>query len=263
MLNLLTALPLQLTEAAEAPTRFGGSTGPDLTRYFMVCAILVVVTGLVAWGFRRLVSSNLKVRAAKRSLQTLDVLPLGGKRKVAVVRCYDRTFVLGLGDHEITPIAELDPVTTGEIPAVPPSKANDAEFAAALAAVNEALPSKRVAAPRTALPSPELDVVELTQPARKVVRRKVKKSGAKSSAAPAAAGTSPRTREEALSVARAAQEIVREKQRAREAQQAKAPTAQPKGDAASGAQTTKPNPTPEPETQERKPQLARLEGVLG
>lgn len=252
MLNLLIALPLQLTEAAEAPTRYGGSTGPDLTRYFVVCTILVLVTGLVAWGFRRLVSSNLKVRAAKRSLQTLDVLPLGGKRRVAVVRCYDRTFVLGLGDHEITPIAELDPATTGDVPAVPATKANDAEFAAALAAVNEALPKKRVASPRPALPTPELDVVELSQPARKVVRRKVKKSNAKS----ATKTPAKKSREEAMSVAQAAREIVREKQRAREAQRA---GSEPKQELAPRAAAA----SPETETPQRKPQLARLEGVLG
>jgi flagellar biogenesis protein FliO len=263
MLNLLIALPLQLTEAAEAPTRYGGSTGPDLTRYFVVCTILVVATGLVAWGFRRLVSSNLKVRAAKRSLQTLDVLPLGGKRKVAVVRCYDRTFVLGLGDHEITPIAELDPVTTGDIPAVPPSKANDAEFAAALEAVSQAMPNKRVASTRAALPTPELDVVELSQPARKVVRRKVKKAAAKSAPKPAATPSAPRTREEALSVARAAQQLVLEKQRAREAQQAQCQAAQPKPSSAPQPAAAEPKQTPAPEASPRKPQLARLEGVLG
>jgi flagellar biogenesis protein FliO len=89
---------------------FGGNAGPDLTRYFTVCGLLLAAILALAWGFRKLMHGALQVKAAQRSLQVLDVLPLSGKHKLAVVRCYDRTFALGLGEREMALIAELDPV---------------------------------------------------------------------------------------------------------------------------------------------------------
>ena len=86
----------------------GRATGPDLTRYFVVCAGSLVVLVVLAWVFRRFLAERLKVRAAKRSLQVLDVLPLSGKQKLVVVRCYDRSFLLGVGEKEVRAIAELD-----------------------------------------------------------------------------------------------------------------------------------------------------------
>jgi flagellar protein FliO/FliZ len=91
-----------------AAADLGGTSGPDLTRYLLVCGCLLVLVALLAFGFRRLVGRTLATRAARRSLQVVDVLPLGGKQRLAVVRCYDRTFLLGLGDKELASIAELD-----------------------------------------------------------------------------------------------------------------------------------------------------------
>lgn len=84
--------------------------GPDLTRYLVVCVLLLLALGLLAFGFKKLVAGAVRARAEKRSLQVLDLMPLGGKQRLAVVRCYDRTFALGLGEKEIALIAELDPV---------------------------------------------------------------------------------------------------------------------------------------------------------
>ena len=53
---------------------------------------------LAAWTFKRLFAGSFAARAARRSLQIVDVLPLGGKQRLAVVRCYERTFVVGIGD---------------------------------------------------------------------------------------------------------------------------------------------------------------------
>ena len=86
----------------------GPASGPDLTRYLLVCALLIVSLIALAWVFRRFVAGRLRSRAAKRSLQVLDVLPLSGKQKLVVVRCYDRSFLLGLGEKEVRSIAELD-----------------------------------------------------------------------------------------------------------------------------------------------------------
>lgn len=112
---------------AETPAQLG-SSGVDLTRYLIVVGVLLGV--LVAAGFflRRMVSGSLKTRASKRSLALVDVLPLGGKRQLAVVRCYDRTFALGLGEKDVTLVAELDAVIGLEADKDKPSASDSAPF---------------------------------------------------------------------------------------------------------------------------------------
>ena len=110
-------LPLPTAIALDA-ARLGG--GFDLGRYLAVVLGLLALSGLVLWGSRRLIRGALRQRAGKRSLAIVDVLPLGGRRQLAVVRCYDRTFALGLGDKDVALIAELDPVL---VPASEPSAA--------------------------------------------------------------------------------------------------------------------------------------------
>jgi flagellar biogenesis protein FliO len=110
---MLTATPF-LTLAGlvrgQSTAGIGGSEGPDLTRYLLVCAGLILLVGALAWLAKRLLAGQMQRRAARRSLQVLDVLPLGGKLRLAVVRCYDRTFLLGLGDKEVGLVSELDAV---------------------------------------------------------------------------------------------------------------------------------------------------------
>lgn len=101
----------------------GPATGPDLTRYVLVCSATIGVLLLLAWVFRRTVAGQLKARASRRSLQVLDVLPLSGKQKLVVIRCYDRSFLLGLGDKEVRSIAELD-VELPPVPASPQRQSN-------------------------------------------------------------------------------------------------------------------------------------------
>jgi flagellar biosynthetic protein FliO len=93
--------------------------GPDMTRYVLVCFLLLALIAGVAWLFKRFIASSVRSRASKRSLQVVDLLPLGGKKQLCVVRCYDRTFALGLGDKEVALIAELDAIATPEKPEVP------------------------------------------------------------------------------------------------------------------------------------------------
>jgi flagellar biogenesis protein FliO len=104
-LGAIPMLPLVLGEDAARASTLGG---PDMTRYLLVCGLLVVFVIALGAAFKRLFGARLARRAALRSLQIVDVLPLGGRQKLAVVRCYDRTFLLGLGDKEIERIAELD-----------------------------------------------------------------------------------------------------------------------------------------------------------
>ena len=91
------------------PARLGAE-GLDLTRYFLVVGALLAAVAVAGLLLKKVISGSLKARASKRSLAVVDVLPLGGKRQLAVVRCYDRTFALGLGDKDVSLVAELDAV---------------------------------------------------------------------------------------------------------------------------------------------------------
>ncbi len=88
-----------------------------MTQYLVVCVGLIALIVLGGLGFKRLFARSLSARAARRSLQIVDMLPLGGKQKLAVVRCYERTFVVGLGDKELCLITELDMQSTPELAA--------------------------------------------------------------------------------------------------------------------------------------------------
>jgi flagellar biogenesis protein FliO len=108
-----------LTEVAARPAR----EGPDWNRYVFLCAALIVVLGALAWSMRALVAGSARAGSARRSLQVIDVLSLGGKQRVCVVRCYDRTFALGVGDKEVGLIAEIDAAVSLPKEATPPGRA--------------------------------------------------------------------------------------------------------------------------------------------
>ena len=112
----LLSIPLSLSLLGEDLARgaYGGTEGPDLTRYFLVCGFLIVAILGISWGFRRLFAGSLSTRAKQRHLAILDVLPLGKGRQISVVRCFDRTFALGLGEKTVSLIAELDAIVGEE-----------------------------------------------------------------------------------------------------------------------------------------------------
>lgn len=100
-MSMLTFLPL----AADVSQ----AQGPDLTRYFAVLGGVALVLILLAFGLKRLVShTTFGVGRQRKGMQVLEVLSLGARRQMAVVRCYDRTFALGLGEKQVSLIAELD-----------------------------------------------------------------------------------------------------------------------------------------------------------
>lgn len=107
-MHLALALLIDTQRAAPSATHSVAGAGPELGWMATVVAILLVLILAVAYGVRRVVGGAWRARAARRSLSVLDVLPLGGRRQVVVVRCYDRTFALGLGDKEVSLVAELD-----------------------------------------------------------------------------------------------------------------------------------------------------------
>jgi len=93
-----------ISEIAVRPVR----EGPDWNRYVLVCTFMLVALGALVWGLRVLVARTGRTGSLRRSLRVIDVLSLGGKQRVCVVRCYDRTFALGVGDKEVGLIAEID-----------------------------------------------------------------------------------------------------------------------------------------------------------
>ncbi len=132
--------------------------GPDLTRYLLVCAISIAGLVGLAWLFRRFAAQHLRARAARRSLQVLDVLPLSGKQKLVVVRCYDRSFLLGVGEKEVRSIAELEPahLPRGPSEASSFSRALEAELVVRPAPPRAPVSPQAVPEPRAMESEPEL-----------------------------------------------------------------------------------------------------------
>lgn len=148
----LALLTTALQAGADAPSRSVAGGAPDLTWLMSVAAVLVVVIGCIAYGFKKLVAGSLKARASRRDLAVLDVLPLGGKRQFAVVRCFDRTFAIGLGERDVSLIAELDHDAIAKDKAEPragdPFQSRLEAAKAQLLAVRDLVPSpRRQAAP--------------------------------------------------------------------------------------------------------------------
>jgi len=100
-------LPLALATLLET-AGFGGRSGNDLWPAFLVVAAALGGLGLVAWAVKRFSRTTLRSRLSRRSLELVEVLPLGGQKRVAIVRCYDRTFVIGAGDKELSLLAEME-----------------------------------------------------------------------------------------------------------------------------------------------------------
>lgn len=105
-MTLYLALQLQSGAALAAP--ISPTEGPDLGWLIATVTVFVITIAGLALLFKKVVGGSLRTRATKRDLHVLDVLPLGNKRQLAVVRCYDRTFALGLGERSVDLVAELD-----------------------------------------------------------------------------------------------------------------------------------------------------------
>jgi flagellar biogenesis protein FliO len=75
----------------------------------------------------------------------VDVLPLGGRVRIAVVRCYDRTFLVGTGEKGVTLLSELDG-------AIEPARRREPSLADARA-FGELLARTPPGGPRAARPS--------------------------------------------------------------------------------------------------------------
>jgi flagellar biosynthetic protein FliO len=94
--------------AVPTPVLAFAAEGLDMSRYLFACLVVLGLLCLGAFALARLKNSALVQRAKKRSLRVVDVLPLGRKQRLCVVRAYDRTFVLGVGEREVSLVAEID-----------------------------------------------------------------------------------------------------------------------------------------------------------
>lgn len=166
-----------LKGASGLDATFQGSTVPtlpglDMTQYALVCFGLVALILVLGWLTKRFLAGNLRARASQRSMKVVDVLPLGGKRQLAVVRCYDRTFVLGMGERDISLVTELDAEEDVEgvlAPAATPAQAKPTvpfgqwiqralrrpAAAQASSQVDERLAAQLAAMPEPAAPAPQ------------------------------------------------------------------------------------------------------------
>lgn len=108
---LLFPAPVQAAQP-RAALEPGLEADQDLTR---LGGVLVAIAGLgygALWLVRR-VKGQLPTRRRGRTLEILDSLSLGQQRTLAVVRVYDRVFVLGLAKERISLIQELREDETG------------------------------------------------------------------------------------------------------------------------------------------------------
>jgi flagellar biogenesis protein FliO len=94
--------------AVPTPVLAFAAEGLDMSRYLFACLVVLGLLCLGAFALTRLKNSAIVQRAKKRSLRIVDVLPLGRKQRLCVVRAYDRTFVLGVGEREVALVAEID-----------------------------------------------------------------------------------------------------------------------------------------------------------
>ena len=149
MHNLLV-LAVQLSRVTDGSAPTVG-TGPDMSWLMTVVAVLLATILGVAWAMRKLLAGAWRARATKRSLRVVDVLPLGGRRQLAVVRCYDRTFALGLGDKEVALVAELDPEFVEDKVAKPSdeSGANPDAFTGLFDGARKKLAARRISRSQT------------------------------------------------------------------------------------------------------------------
>ncbi len=174
-MNFLPITTAALTTVLEAePNRFGGTDSPDFTQYGILIMSLLAAVAFLAWAFKRFLGGSLLRKADERALQVRDVLPLGGKQKLCVVRCYDRSFFLGVSDRQVDLIAELDAGAIGEREEPMPLEAKHKDaFLRALKRVQKEQLTPQAAPKRTARRRPAAQ--QQAQPAPTAKRAPAKK----------------------------------------------------------------------------------------
>jgi len=100
--------------AAEAPRLADGAalgSGMEFSvagLFVKVVLVLGFICGLI-YGIFWLIAKKGRARSGRYGLMRLvETLPLGQNRHIGIVEVAQRYFVVGIGDHSINPIAELD-----------------------------------------------------------------------------------------------------------------------------------------------------------
>ncbi|MEZ5979741.1 MAG: flagellar biosynthetic protein FliO [Planctomycetota bacterium] len=126
-----------------------GPPSLDVTRYLTACLVVIGLLCVGAWFLSRMSRSAVVSKAKKRSLRVVDVLPLGRKQKLCVVRAYDRTFVLGVGEREVALVGEIDQEADLAVEALVEAKPRAGAFADLVRGIGDAARSAMRPAAKT------------------------------------------------------------------------------------------------------------------
>jgi len=95
-------------EAAEKPANSVEAVeDAALTRLGIAILAISGIGAASLWLVRKVKASALTGGKRERGLQVVEMLPLGGKRSLAVARVYDRVLVLGMTDASVSLLTEL------------------------------------------------------------------------------------------------------------------------------------------------------------
>lgn len=79
---------------------YPGFNGADLFRFVGSFAIVIALMGLLLWALRRL-QTKMHAQNSGRKLQVLEILSVGTRQKVALVRVGDREILIGISPTQI------------------------------------------------------------------------------------------------------------------------------------------------------------------
>ncbi len=111
--SLYLALGALQSPTAATPT---GAPAPDLFRYALSMTAVIGLLICALYGIRSWTRKAGRSGRAGRTLEILEALPLGGSKRVCVLRCGERRFLVGLGDKELCALGELGEVEADATP---------------------------------------------------------------------------------------------------------------------------------------------------
>lgn len=99
-----------------AATASTGAPAPDLFRYALSLTVVIGLLICALYGIRSWTRNAGRSGRAGRTLEILEALPMGGSKRVCVLRCGERRFLVGLGDKELCALGELGAVEADATP---------------------------------------------------------------------------------------------------------------------------------------------------
>ena len=107
VLMVATLLSPSIATAAESVLPAGSfeSAGSFVSVVISLAAVLALIL-LVGWVMNRLQRVR---RGGSATLEVIDVLPVGPKEKILLLRAGDKQVLLGMAPGSISPLAEIEP----------------------------------------------------------------------------------------------------------------------------------------------------------